>query len=161
MLRAELPATSSGGWGRCTGFGQHQAGRGIDAVIANLLDEPACAHAEQEAPIGDVIDRRHLLGEHDRIELGDDAHPRPEPEEARARCGCAERGERVEQPGILAGTVALQDVAPACGDVRVSGEEQRFEPGRSTAGASSAMPTVRSVSHTATPSFIAPILRRT
>jgi hypothetical protein len=38
----------------------------IDTVVAHLLDEPARADAEQEAPLAEMVNGRHLLGEDDR-----------------------------------------------------------------------------------------------
>ncbi len=77
-----------------------------------------------------MVDRRDLLGKHDRVVLGHDAHPRAQAEITGAGCRRAEGGELVEQACVLAGTVALNEVAPAHGDMGVLREEQRLEAGR-------------------------------
>jgi hypothetical protein len=96
----------------------------IDAMVPELLDQPAGADAEQKAAGRDVVDRRDLLRERDRVVLGDDADARAQAQAARAGGRGAERGELIEQPGVLAGAVALQQVAPAHRDVGVRREKQ-------------------------------------
>ncbi len=52
---------------------------GIDAVVAHLLAVPAGADAKQEAAAGEQLERGDLLGQRDRVVLGNEADTSPEP----------------------------------------------------------------------------------
>src|ERR1700730_13761516 len=54
---------------------QAESRRRIRAVVAHLLDVPASADAEQEAPAGEEVQCRDLLRGRDRIALDDEADP--------------------------------------------------------------------------------------
>src|SRR4029077_19972497 len=58
-------------------FQQAESCRRIRAVVAHLLDVPASADAEQEAPAGEEVQCRDLLRGNDRIALDDEAAPGP------------------------------------------------------------------------------------
>ena len=44
-----------------------EARLGVGAVVLHLLDVPAAADPEEEAPVGDEVDARHLFGGRDRV----------------------------------------------------------------------------------------------
>jgi hypothetical protein len=98
-------------------------------VIGHLLAVPAGADAEQEASARDVVERRHLLGESDRVALDDEADAGADQEPLGRRGGRSERDEGVEEAVIPARKLfaAGPRRAPARGDVGVLREEERLE----------------------------------
>ena len=70
-------------------------------MVAGLLDVPAVADPEGEAAAGEVVQRRDLLGEVDRVVLGDQRDARAEAEPLGDRGGLAERDEGVERAAVL------------------------------------------------------------
>src|SRR5262249_59215639 len=68
----------------------------LGAVMSHLLDVPAAADAELEAPGGEEVEARDLLGRGDRVALDDQADAGPDPELLGGRGGRHEGHERVE-----------------------------------------------------------------
>jgi hypothetical protein len=103
---------------------------GVRAVRLHLLPVPAGADAEQEAPAGDPVDRRHLLGGDDRVALDDQTDPGGERQPLGHGRDRPERHEGVVHVAVLARQLAAGRVRrPARSrDVRVLGHEQRLEP---------------------------------
>jgi hypothetical protein len=46
---------------------------GVDPVVAHLVGVPSEADAEDQPPIGNVVERRHRLRQNDRVVLTDEA----------------------------------------------------------------------------------------
>lgn len=79
-------------------------------MVGGLLDVPAEAEAEREAACGEVVEGRDLLGEADRVVLGDQRDAGTEAEALGDRGGLAERDEGVEGAAVLGRQVAARRV---------------------------------------------------
>ncbi len=79
------------------------------AEVAELLLVPADADAGEDPAVGQRVERRELLGEDDRIPLGDDDHAGPEPQPRVARADPGERLDRVVVDPIVGRTCAVVD----------------------------------------------------
>ena len=93
--------------------------------------QPA-ADAEQHAPAGEMVERRHLLRGRDRIALDQQADAGADLDARRHRRRHGERDEQVVGVRVLLrqnGT-AGPGAAPRGRDVRVLGKPERFEPAR-------------------------------
>jgi hypothetical protein len=102
----------------------------VDAVVLHLVLVPAVADAEHEAPTGDAVERRNLLGIRDRIVLRRQRDAGSEQDALRQRRGGRERDDRVGAPVVLLGQLRLagrRRRAPARRDVRVLGDVQGVE----------------------------------
>ena len=95
-------------------------------MILHLVLVPPDADAEDESTAGDVVERRHLLREDDRIVLRDEADAGAELQSLSDRCGDAQRDERVEDVAVLLGQLAAAGPrsAPADRDVGVLGKPE-------------------------------------
>jgi hypothetical protein len=98
-------------------------------VVLHLLDVPAGAHAEQEAPAGDVVEGGDLLGGHDRIALDDEADARADLQALGRGGGGGEAHERVDRVAVLGRELAATGVrgGAADRDMSVLWEEERLE----------------------------------
>ena len=79
-----------------------EAPRRVGAVVAHLLEVPAGADAELEAPAGEVVERRRLVGEHDRVALDDQRDAGADAQALGRGRDRAQRHERVERVRVLA-----------------------------------------------------------
>ena len=98
----------------------------------HLLVVPAVAHAEQEPPAGDDVERGDLLGQPQRIALGDERDPRAEHDRVGDRRRRGEGDELVVGAPVELGQRRRAGLpaprrAPRRRDVRVLGEPQRVE----------------------------------
>ncbi len=66
-------------------------------MLSHLGLVPAVADAEDEAAAGQVVERRHLLGEDDRVALSHKADARAEADRRRGARRLGQRAERLEQ----------------------------------------------------------------
>lgn len=98
-------------------------------MVGGLLDVPAEAEAEREAARGEVVEGRDLLGEVDRVVLGDQRDAGAEAEALGDRGGLAERDEGVEGAAVLGRQLAARRVRRHAlhRDVRVLGQIQTGE----------------------------------
>ena len=71
-----------------------------DAERRELLARPADPHPERQPPAGQGIEARCLLGQKDRVVLGQQEDPRREPDPLGRRGDEAERHERIEPVGV-------------------------------------------------------------
>src|SRR6478672_3868658 len=71
------------------------AGRWVDAVVGNLLWDPAGADAEQHASVREEVEAGDRLRRRDRLPLGHQAHAGPEPQRLRRGGGVGHGDERV------------------------------------------------------------------
>ncbi|GAA2796364.1 hypothetical protein GCM10019017_47190 [Streptomyces showdoensis] len=104
------------------------AGGPGDAVVVGLLAVPAEAHAEGEAPAGEVVEGGDALGEGDRVVLADQGDAGAEQQVLGDGRGLAERDEGIEDPGVLGRQRAAVRIGRGAlgGDVGVLGQ---VEPG--------------------------------
>ena len=108
-----------------------KAGGRIGPVVAHLLEVPAGADAELEAPAGEVVERGGLVGQGDRVALDDQRDAGADPQALGGRRDRAQRHERIERVRVLARQLvaARPRALAAGGDVRVLGDEERLEAG--------------------------------
>ena len=103
-----------------------------DPVVSKLLLVPAVADTEQEASPGQMIERRNLLGQPDRIPLGHEGDAGANPQRG-GRCRHRGEGhELVVAPPVEVGKwrcpcPTTPGGGPAGGNVRVLREPQRLE----------------------------------
>ena len=99
------------------------------AVVLHLLGVPPRPDAELEAPAGQQVEGRALLGEHDGIALGEQRDRGTDAKRLRRRGGVGESDEGVDGVLVLLRQLrAARPRAPAAGgDVGVLGHEERFE----------------------------------
>jgi tripartite-type tricarboxylate transporter receptor subunit TctC len=86
--------------------GELVAGFERGAVVGHLAFVPAIAHAEQEAALGNLVQRGHLLGGLTRVALRHQAHPGAHQQRAGGRRGSGEGHERVHRVVVF-----LRDLA--------------------------------------------------
>ena len=103
----------------------------VGAVVAHLLEVPAGADAELEAPAREVVERGGLVGQRDRVALDDQRDAGADAQALGGGRDRAERDERVERVRVLARQLvaARPRALAAGGDVRVLGDEDRVEAG--------------------------------
>ncbi len=102
-----------------------EAGHGVEELVrhgaalgevgadgAELGLEVADADAEREAPTGEHVQRRQLLGQHDRVALREDHDPGRQPDPRRRRGGERERQERVERRVLRAPSATAGPAGP-------------------------------------------------
>ncbi len=77
---------------------------GVGAVVAQLLDVPACTDTEYEPPTGDDVDAGGFLcGEDGGVTLDEKGDASEQFDPGRHRCGCGQRHERVQRPVVVLG----------------------------------------------------------
>lgn len=98
-------------------------------MVGGLLDVPAEAQPEREPAAGEMVERGDLLGQGDRVVLGDERDARAEPEPLGDGGGLAEGHERVEGAPVLGRQITARRVrgGPLDGDVGVLGQIQPGE----------------------------------
>ena len=108
---------------------QREAAALVGAVVVHLLEVPAGADAEQEAPGRELVEGRHRLRQHDRVVFDDQRDGGADVERGGGRGGAHQRDEGVVGVRVLAGQLAARGVRRDAGrgDVGVLGEEQRLE----------------------------------
>ena len=111
----------------------------IGAVIFHLLGVPATADAEDDAAVGDDVERRDLFRQHDRIALDDEADTGAELDALGGYRGGGQSNELIVRVPILGGQItAARPGRLAVGrDVGVLVENSESRPRASTACASS------------------------
>ncbi|CAM5233603.1 hypothetical protein SCALM49S_05333 [Streptomyces californicus] len=94
-----------------------------DPVVGGLLDVPPVTDAEREPAAGEVVQGGGLLGQADRVVLGDQRDAGAQRQPLGDGGGLPERDERVERAAVLAGQLTAHrgGRAPAHRDVRVLG----------------------------------------
>jgi hypothetical protein len=120
---------------------QLEAGVIAGAVVFHLLDVPAAADSELEAPARQTVEAGDLLGGDDRVALGNEADADAEAQFLRDRSGERQCDERVVRVGIARRQLAT----PGDGLLRLtgtwvcSGTNSDSKPRSSSARANSAM----------------------
>jgi len=101
---------------------------GVGAVVGHLLLVPAGADAE-EAAAGGQIEGGGLLGEEDRVVLGDEEDAGAEPEPAGDGGDHGEGDQGIEEPGeaVVDGGAARVDGGAGARPAGVLGEEEGLE----------------------------------
>ena len=105
------------------------AAREVGAVIGHLLPVPAAAYAEQQAPAGEVVERRRFLGQHDGVALDDEADGRADPDGGGRARRRHQRHERVGHVvvGLRQGIAARIGRLAARRNMRVLADPEGFE----------------------------------
>jgi hypothetical protein len=103
--------------------------RRVGAVVAHLLEVPARAHAEQEAPAGEAIEGGDGLGGGDRVVFDQQADRGADPDPLGCGGHRGEGDEGVVDAPVLARQLSAGGVGrlPARRDVGVLGDEDRLE----------------------------------
>ena len=76
-------------------------------MICGLFAEPAGADAEQESAAAEEIERRDLLGQQQRVALGDEHDAGAELDALRHARGAGERHERIDEVRVALGDDAV------------------------------------------------------
>ena len=99
------------------------------AVVFHLLDIPAAAEPEDEAPAREPVEAGHGLGGHDGVPLRQQADAGAEGQLLGRGCCESERHEGVMgvRIALLQRAAGREGRAPAGGDVGVLGHEERLE----------------------------------
>ncbi len=103
----------------------------IDPVVLRLRPVPAESDSYYHPAGRQVVQRRDLLGQEDRVVLGDEQHPRAQPDPSGRRRGGRQTHHRVEAPLVVVEVHPLDEPGRDVGTERqvgVLGEEQRREP---------------------------------
>ena len=115
---------------RLDAFARQLVAAGEDsAVVLDLVLVPAVADAEQEAAVGQLVDRRDDLGGDDGIALGEQGDAGADLELGRHRRGGVERQERIHDVVVGPDQGTARRVGRLAGgrDVGVLRHPQRFE----------------------------------
>ena len=104
--------------------------RDVGAVVGQLLDVPAHAHAEVEPSAGEEVEGGHGLGQREQVVLERQRHPCADPQGRGGLGGREQAEERVHHPPVGGRQVATGRVGrPARGrDVGVLADPERGEP---------------------------------